>query len=112
MNPPAIPSTKTKTKTGQLMRLSYSPQRKTAPAYGPVGIAGGGTAGWLTTFQYDGLGRLRFRSEYQGDGSQWVPQGVVAYLYDGMRVIQERDANNWPQVAYTRGTDLSGTLEG
>lgn len=29
-----------------------------------------------------------------------------------MRVIEERDADNWPQVAYTRGTDLSGSLEG
>ena len=29
-----------------------------------------------------------------------------------MRVIQERDANNCPQVAYTRGLDLSGTFEG
>jgi len=34
------------------------------------------------------------------------------YLYDGRRVIQERNASNVPQVSYTRGTDLSGTLEG
>jgi hypothetical protein len=37
---------------------------------------------------------------------------VVNYIYDGMRVIQERDGNNWPQVSYTRGLDLSGTFEG
>src|ERR1043166_3059203 len=29
-----------------------------------------------------------------------------------MRVIQERDSNNVPTVSYTRGNDLSGTLEG
>jgi RHS repeat-associated protein len=29
-----------------------------------------------------------------------------------MRVIQERDGSNNPQVVYTRGPDLSGTLEG
>jgi len=29
-----------------------------------------------------------------------------------MRVIQERDTNNTPTVSYTRGNDLSGTLEG
>jgi RHS repeat-associated protein len=34
------------------------------------------------------------------------------YLYDGMRVIQERDGNNTPLVSYTRGKDLSGSLEG
>src|SRR5439155_17885049 len=31
---------------------------------------------------------------------------------DGMLVIQERDANNLPTVTYTRGRDLSGSLEG
>ncbi len=29
-----------------------------------------------------------------------------------MRVIQERNINGVPTVAYTRGPDLSGTLEG
>ena len=29
-----------------------------------------------------------------------------------MRVIQERNDSNVPQVSYTRGTDLSGTLQG
>jgi RHS repeat-associated protein len=29
-----------------------------------------------------------------------------------VRTIQERDVNNTPTVSYTRGTDLSGTLEG
>jgi RHS repeat-associated protein len=33
-------------------------------------------------------------------------------VYDGWRVIQERDTNNTPLVSYTRGNDLSGSLEG
>ena len=65
-----------------------------------------------TTFAYDGRSRLRTRAEFRGDGSQWVLQSVVDYIYDGMRVIQERDGDNNPQVSYTRGTDLSGSMEG
>jgi len=34
------------------------------------------------------------------------------YVYDGLRVIQERDGSNNPTVVYTRGSDLSGTFEG
>ncbi|HEY5911153.1 MAG TPA: RHS repeat-associated core domain-containing protein [Verrucomicrobiae bacterium] len=37
---------------------------------------------------------------------------MTRYLYDGKRVIQERDGNNTPTVTYTRGKDLSGSLEG
>jgi RHS repeat-associated protein len=65
-----------------------------------------------STFAYDGLGRLRTRSEFVGDGHDWILQTTVNYIYDGMRVIQERDMYNNPQVSYTRGLDLSGTLEG
>ena len=36
----------------------------------------------------------------------------MEYIYDGKRVIQERIGGNTPQVSYTRGTDLSGSLEG
>jgi len=75
--------------------------------------ASGPVAGALaTTFVYDGLGRLRARGEFQGNGSYWGMLSVVNYLYDGRRVIEERDGDNVPQVAYTRGTDLSGSLEG
>ena len=42
----------------------------------------------------------------------WNPQSTNQYLYDGWRVIQERDGGNLPQVSYTRGNDLSGSLEG
>ena len=81
--------------------------------------------GYRTDFFYDGLGRLRKRLEYSipptpgGAGAPppsmqcvWNLNTEVYYIYDGMRVIQERDGSNNPLVAYTRGTDLSGTLEG
>jgi RHS repeat-associated protein len=65
-----------------------------------------------TQFVYDGLGRLRQRLEYTWTGTQWSVNATVSYLYDGWRVIQERDGNNVPTVSYTRGNDLSGSLEG
>jgi RHS repeat-associated protein len=42
----------------------------------------------------------------------WVLSSETLYLYDGFRVIQERNSNNVPVVSYTRGNDLSQTLEG
>jgi len=69
----------------------------------------------LSVFTYDGLGRLRQREEYTWAGSpynQWFIQATARYVYDGMRVIQERNEVNTPQVSYTRGSDLSGSLEG
>jgi RHS repeat-associated protein len=83
-----------------------------------------------TDFIYDGLGRLRERLEYVPDlgGSStgpaagqlagpfplgnWVVSSGVIYMYDGWRVIQERDTNDVPTVSYTRGNDLSGKMEG
>jgi RHS repeat-associated protein len=41
-----------------------------------------------------------------------VQTNEVRYIYDGMLVIQERDANNLPIASYTRGKDLSGSLQG
>jgi YD repeat-containing protein len=71
-------------------------------------------------FVYDGLGRLRKRLEYYWQNSQallapvagWNLRNTVPYIYDGNRVVQERDQNNTPTVSYTRGIDLSGSLEG
>jgi RHS repeat-associated protein len=63
--------------------------------------------GPITDFAYDGLGRLRKRTEYTVYATN-----VTEYLYDGNRVIQERDGANNLLVSYTRGKDLSGTLEG
>ncbi len=64
---------------------------------------------WKTEFVYDGLGRLRKRLEYAPVGTL---NSTTEYIYDGMRVIQERNSSNTPQVSYTRGNDLSGSLEG
>jgi RHS repeat-associated protein len=87
-----------------------------------------------TDFVYDGLRRLRQRVEYMyetnsssssspppsggGGGGPpcnvggWTNLSTTDYIYDGKRVIQERDASNTPTVSYTRGPDLSMTLEG
>src|SRR5208282_3848187 len=86
----------------------------------------------LTTFIYDGLGRLRAQSQWVwtnsggggGDGDvepngsggggsgAWVLTNALYYVYDGTRVIEERNVNNAPTNAYTWGPDLSGTVEG
>src|SRR5882724_2172012 len=60
----------------------------------------------------DGKLRRRIRREFLWSSGAWVLVSEVRYLYDGMRVIQERDTNNTPTVSYTRGSDLSGSLEG
>src|SRR6266498_3590765 len=70
---------------------------------------------WRSDFVYDGRGRLRQRQDYTwygGNPPGWITGPAICYIYDGMRVIQERDAFNTPTVSYTRGSDLSGTLEG
>jgi RHS repeat-associated protein len=81
---------------------------------------------YRTVFVYDGLGRMRKRIDYYWGGSPTAPEGpggplvisswcttnTVLYIYDGSRVIEERNTNNVPTVSYTRGPDLSGTLEG
>jgi RHS repeat-associated protein len=63
---------------------------------------------------YDGLGRLRQMAEYSWDSGigDWVLADAKNYIYDGKLVIQERDGDNAPLVSYTRGRDLSGTLQG
>jgi RHS repeat-associated protein len=85
-----------------------------------------------TDFVYDGIGQLRKRLEYvlscpdPGHTNETGPQldypqpgdcvwnGITEtdYIYDGWRVIQERDGSNTPTVSYTRGNDLSGSLQG
>jgi RHS repeat-associated protein len=69
-----------------------------------------------TDFTYDGLGRLRIRDEYDGSVDpiygtcDWTFDSGTRYIYDAWRVIEERDSGNNPQVDYTRGLDLRGTL--
>jgi RHS repeat-associated protein len=79
---------------------------------------------YRSDFVYDGTGRLRQRLDYAwGTGTSpsgpsplilnhWFVTNTVNYVYDGWRVIQERDVNKTPTVSYTRGLDLSGSLEG
>jgi RHS repeat-associated protein len=67
---------------------------------------------WRSEFKYDALGRRRVRKEYTWQSGAWALTNEVRYVYDGMLVVQERDANNLPQVSYTRGNDLSGDLQG
>ncbi|MGA2662960.1 MAG: RHS repeat-associated core domain-containing protein, partial [Verrucomicrobiota bacterium] len=66
---------------------------------------------WKSEFVYDGLGRRRIVRDYGWQGSQWVKTNETRYLYDRFLVLQERDSNNAVQVTYTRGLDLSGTLQ-
>src|SRR5439155_1202645 len=68
-----------------------------------------------TEFVYDGRTRLRKRVDYTATGGfpySWAVSSETRYLYDGMRVIQERSSANTPTVSYTRGSDLTGSLEG
>ena len=69
---------------------------------------------WRSDFVYDGKLRRRIERDYQWDAgtSGWLQTNEVHYIYDGNLVIQERDANNLPLVTYTRGNDLSRTLQG
>jgi len=67
---------------------------------------------WRSEVKYDGFGRRRIRKEYSWTGSAWLLTNEVRYVYDGMLVVQERDANNLAQVSYTRGTDISGSRQG
>ncbi len=67
---------------------------------------------WFSQFTYDGKMRRRIRQEYAWQGGAWVRTNQVYYVYDGNEVIQERDINNLPTTTYTRGKDLSGSLEG
>jgi RHS repeat-associated protein len=67
---------------------------------------------WKTEFVYDGLGRRRIERNYGWQAGQWAKTNETRYVYDGYLAIQERDSNNVPLVTYTRGLDLSGSLQG
>jgi RHS repeat-associated protein len=72
------------------------------------------TNAWKSEFVYDGKMRRRIRREYTWQSSigDWQLSSETRYIYDGNVAIQERDVNNLPQVTYTRGRDLSGSLQG
>ena len=52
------------------------------------------------------------RKEFAWQSNTWVQTNEVRYVYNGNLVLQERDVNNLPLVTYTRGPDLSGTIDG
>ena len=55
------------------------------------------TNSWKSDFVYDGKMCRRIRMESTWNGSTWVTNATVRYLYDGNLVIQERDGNNLPR---------------
>jgi RHS repeat-associated protein len=99
------------------MSYEYDDENRLTAAQVLYQADSGNWQGWRTVFEYDGLSRLRCRLEFtveDADGSYdlYFDHGVQ-YIYDGMRVIQERNqVYTTPTVSYTRGTDLSGSLEG
>src|SRR5437870_8147035 len=64
------------------------------------------TLSYTTLFRSDGRMRRRIRREYTWRSGIWNFQSEIRYVYDGNLVIEERDANSLPTVAYTRGKDL------
>ena len=69
------------------------------------------TNAWRSDYSYDGKMRRRIVKEFTWSGS-WVQTNETRYVYDGNLPVQERGADNLPLVSYTRGNDLSGTLQG
>ncbi len=67
---------------------------------------------WKSEFTYDGKMRRRITKDFIWNGSAWTQTNEIHYVYDGNVVVQERDTNNLPLVSYTRGNDLSGSMQG
>jgi len=66
---------------------------------------------YQAVYVYDGFGLRRIRRAYAWQSSAWLKTNEIRYIYDGNLVIQERDTNNNVLVTYTRGLDLSGSLQ-
>lgn len=77
-----------------------------------VTVTNGVNDSTLTEFVYDAVGRRRIRREKTWQTSGWVQTAEVRYIWLGMLPLQERDAANLPVATYTRGLDVSGTLQG
>jgi RHS repeat-associated protein len=69
---------------------------------------------WSNSFAYDGLLRKRIEQQYtyRSSSRSYLLTNEIHYIYDGNVVVEERDKNNEPLTTYTRGLDLSGTLQG
>jgi YD repeat-containing protein len=99
----------------RLVAITNGPAASGPPSESPVAPAQQqpppANGGWKATFAYDGLGRLRIRNDYYAYSTGYCLTNTTWYIYDGNRVIQERNAANTPTVSYTRGNDLSGNQE-
>jgi len=67
---------------------------------------------WASTFTYDGKMRRRIRKEYVWRSGAWVKTEEMHYVYDRNVVLQERDQFNVATKTFTRGVDLSGSMQG
>jgi RHS repeat-associated protein len=67
---------------------------------------------WRTEFTYDPRFRRRVQLDRAWQGGQWVTTNETRCVYDGELPLQERAGNNQPAVTYTRGVDLSLSLDG
>jgi RHS repeat-associated protein len=67
---------------------------------------------WKSDFVYDGLNRRRIERDYIWQGGSWASTNETRFIYDGYLLLQERDTNNNALATYTRGLDLSGSLQG
>ena len=67
---------------------------------------------WKSEFVYDGKMRRRIERDYAWNGSAWTQTNEIHLIYDGNVILQHRDVNNLPTLTLTRGTDLSGSLQG
>lgn len=67
---------------------------------------------WSNSFAYDGKMRMRIERDFTWQGGAWSQTSELHFIYDGNVVIEERNASNNPLVSYTRGNDLSGSLQG
>ncbi|NLH72868.1 MAG: RHS repeat-associated core domain-containing protein [Verrucomicrobia bacterium] len=65
-------------------------------------------------YTYDCQGWLRIKLDcvWNAQYYWWSLGSEPRYLCDGLLIVQERDSGNTPTVTYTRGCDLSGTVDG
>lgn len=70
------------------------------------------TNAWKKEYVYDGKMRLRMRKEFSWNGSGWTETNEIHYIWDNNVIVQTRDQNNLPVLTFTRGNDLSGSLQG
>jgi RHS repeat-associated protein len=69
---------------------------------------------WSNSFAYDGKMRRRIERDYAylPSSSSYLLTNEIHFICDGNVVAEERNASNVPLASYTRGNDLSGTLQG